>query len=74
MKNVNIKANDSTGSPALAPVSGLGGVPRETVMLAAGFCYGLADSDRHHFDEHERKILIAAARALRAAGEKLTRN
>jgi hypothetical protein len=40
-------------------------------MLAAGFCTGLAASDRHDLDEHERKILKAAGTALRAAAEKL---
>lgn len=39
MKNVNIKANDSTGSPALAPVSGSAAVfERMEQLRAEGWC------------------------------------
>jgi hypothetical protein len=47
----------------------LGGVSREMVMVAAGFFMGLAE--RQGFDQHERNIIRAGSKALKAAGENL---
>jgi len=59
--------------PQAAAVSsaGLGSVSRETVMLAAGFCTGLAGTELYDLKAHEREILKAAGDALWEAGRKL---
>lgn len=46
----------------------IGGVSRESAMLAAGFCMGLSTrKERLYLSNMDRKILMAAGKALQAA-------
>ena len=47
----------------------LGGVPENMVFYCAGTLMGFSLSQKHRFDEQERKLLKMASDALRAAAE-----
>lgn len=42
------------------------GISKEMMMLLAGFLTGLSETNRFAFDEHERKFLATAGRAMLA--------
>lgn len=44
----------------------IAGIPRESAMLAAGYCTGLAFKDTPLLDKYDRKMLKIAGRALYA--------
>ena len=53
------------------PVEIFGDILHANIMLAAGFCMGLSQTDRFEFDETERKILATAGDALAEFGLKI---
>lgn len=49
----------------------LNGIPRQEIMLTAGFLKGLAYADRFHFERHERKLLETGGMALFEVGKSM---
>lgn len=49
----------------------IGGIPRESAMMAAGYCLGLSRRESISLDKFDRRILKYAGKALAASCKEL---